>query len=64
MQEINTKTAKYLLQLHERDRHFLTKITNNEKFAAARCAMSPDICVYAIFASSGVEAMNVPTSSL
>ena len=41
MQEINTKTAKFLHQLHERDRHFLTKIPNEKQFAAAPCAMSP-----------------------
>jgi hypothetical protein len=58
MQEINTETAKFLHQLHERDRHFLAKIPNEKQFAAARCAMSPDICMYGRSASSGVEAMN------
>jgi hypothetical protein len=58
MQEINTETAKFLHKLHERERHFLTKIPNEKQFAAARCAMSPDICMYGRSASSGVEAMN------
>jgi hypothetical protein len=58
MQEINTKTVKFLHQLHERDRHFLTKIPNEKQFAAAHCAMRPDICMYGRSASSGVEAMN------
>ena len=58
MQEINTETAKYLQQLHKRDRHFLTKIPNEKQYAAARCAMSPDVCMYGRSASSGVEAVN------
>ena len=58
MQQINAEINKHLDMLHERDRHYLMKLDKEKQFAAARCAMSPDICMYGRSSSSGVESMN------
>jgi hypothetical protein len=58
VQQLESYANKYLYQLFPTDRHYLTKMANNKQYAAARCAMAPDIHMYGKSASSGVEAMN------
>ena len=58
MRQVNVEITKYLDKLHERDRHYLTKLENEKQYAAARCAMRPDVCMYGRSSSSGVESMN------
>ena len=58
VQQLKTYANRYLHQLFPTDSHYLTKIANNKQYAAARCAMAPDIRVYGQSASSDVESMN------
>jgi hypothetical protein len=58
LQQLETYVNRYLHQLFPTDSHYLTKIANNKQYAAARCAMAPDIQMYGQSASSGVESMN------
>jgi hypothetical protein len=58
MRQIDNESNKYLDKLHERDRHYLTKLNMEKQYAAARCAMRADICMYGRSSSSGVESMN------
>jgi hypothetical protein len=58
LQQLETYANRYLHQLFPTDSHYLTKIANNKQYAAARCAMAPDIQMYGQSASSGVESMN------
>ncbi len=46
MQQINAEIEKHLDKLHERDHHYLMKLDKTKQFAAARCAMSTEICMY------------------
>jgi hypothetical protein len=58
VQQLESNANKYMHQLFPTDRHYLTKMANNKQYAAAHCAMAPDIRMYGKSASSGVEAMN------
>ena len=58
MKQLNAEERKYIELLHPTDRHYLTKIPYEKQYAAARCAMGNDICMYGRSASSGVESMN------
>ena len=58
LQRLKKNKVRYPPQLLQTDCHYLIKMANNKQYAAARCAMAPDICMYGKSASSGVEAMN------
>ena len=58
MQQLLSEESKYIAQLHPTDRHYLTKIPDTKQYAAVRCAMSQDVCMYGKSASSGVESIN------
>ncbi len=49
---------KYTADMHPSHLHYLENIDDKQQYPAARCAMSDDIIMYGISASSGVEAMN------
>ena len=64
LQQLETYANRYLHQLFPTDSHYLTKIANNKQYAAACCAMAPDIRMYGQSASSGVESMNCANKPL
>ena len=58
MLQLRKTNKTYMDQLHPSDKHYLTKIADDKQYAAARCAMGDNICMYGRSASSGVESMN------
>ena len=58
MKQLKAEENKHIDQLHPTDRHYLKKMPHNKQYAAARCAMGHDICMYGKSTSSGVEPMN------
>ena len=64
MQQLKAEEGNYIDQLHPTDKHYLTKIQDKKQYAAAQCAMAPDICMYGKSASSGVESMNLANKTV
>ncbi len=65
----NVSLMQFLRNKYERDMHpfhlnYLQGIEDEQQFPAARCAMSDDIIMYGILASSGVESMNRANDSI
>jgi hypothetical protein len=49
---------EYLPHMDEKSQYYITKIDDSRQFAAVRCAMGANICMYGRSASSSVESMN------
>ena len=55
---INHHSEQQMLGLYPTDHHYLTKLPNEVQYPAACCAMSDDVYMYGLSASSGLESMN------
>jgi hypothetical protein len=55
---------KYTADMHPSHLHYLQSIDDKQQYPAARCAMSDDVIMYGISASSGVESMNHANDSV
>ena len=58
MNELNLKKQTHYKELHPTDLHYLVNLPDECQYAAARCAMGSNICMFGKSASSGVESMN------
>lgn len=56
--ELEMNQQKYYPQMHPTDYHYLTKLEDECQYAAARCAMGDNVCMYSKSSLSGVESMN------
>ena len=56
--------SKYSEKIHPSHLHYLGGIDDEQQYPAARCAMSDDIIMYGLSASSGAESMNRANDSV
>ena len=56
--KLEMNRQKYYPPMHPTNYHYLTKLEDECQYAAARCAMGNNVCMYSLSASSGVESMN------
>ena len=55
---INHHSEQKMPGLYPTNHHYLSKLPNEAQYPAARCAMSDDVYMYGLSASSGLESMN------
>ena len=58
VKQLEDAKKKYYPDMHPTSLKYLTKLDDNKQYAAARCAMGDNVCMYSKSASSGVESMN------